>query len=196
MFNPGNQALPENGDLVALRNGAGGYIGGVSRKDKLQIVNHCKEWEHLYFETVDNGGRFALRQKVSNHYIGGSENVGNQLFLSPSRNMSEIFTYNLLPNGMVAIINVRNSRLGKNNTRAIWSNENTLSESWSFEMIQKSNNTSSGGVSNASYTGFNMNSGFINPMSTATLGLIPPPGSVVAIQSTNGSFIGKFRGLN
>lgn len=200
MFNQGNetfkvssavgmggfQLLPGNGDLVAIKNGAGGYIGGVKGNDKLLIVPHCQGWEHFFFETVDNGGRFALRQKESNHYLGGSDNVGQQPFLSNVRETNEIFTYSLLPNGMVTILNARNNRLGRDNNRATWSNQNTLSESWTFEMIQKSNNTSS--------TGVNINTNTTNTTSTATFGLIPAPGSVVAIQHVNGGFIGKVKG--
>ena len=173
------QLLPTNGDLVALKNGNGGYVGGVKNNDKLLIVPHCQGWEHFYFETVDNA-HFALKQKESGHYIGGNANHGEQPFLANNRQAFEILTYSILPNGMVTIINSKNNKLSKNGGNAQWSNATTLSESWNFEMIQKGNGTSSTGI-------INTNTGGIN---TSTL---PAPGTVIGIESRLGGFIGKVR---
>jgi hypothetical protein len=40
---------------------------------------------------------------------------------------------------MVAILNYKSNRLGKQGDNLVWSDMNTLSESWVFEIIQKSN---------------------------------------------------------
>lgn len=183
------QLLPGNGDLVAIKNGTGGYIGGVRGNDKLRIVPHCQGWEHFFFELVDNS-RFALRQKESNHYLGGVSNNNEQLFLANQRQECEIFTYSLLPNGMV---NILNSKMNKISRRGDWlylSDQNTLAESWNFEMIQKNSNpTSSTGATNMA-----VNSSVNSTGSTNANGLIPPPGTVVCIESRTGGFIGRVKG--
>jgi hypothetical protein len=174
------QLLPTNGDLVALKNGNGGYVGGVKNNDKLLIVPHCQGWEHFYFETVDNA-HFALKQKESGHYIGGTAEHGEQPFLANNRQGYEILSYSILPNGMVTIVNTKNNKLSKNGGKVQWSNATTLSESWNFEMIQKGNGTSSTGI----------HTGGINTTNTSST--LPLPGTIVGIENRTGGFIGKVR---
>jgi hypothetical protein len=98
MFNQGNTSttssgmgsnfLPQNGDLIALNHANGGYLGGYHNKnDKLVIVETRKEWESFIFEVVND--KFALKQKVSGHYVGGVNGNGEYLYLVDRRQESE-----------------------------------------------------------------------------------------------------------
>jgi hypothetical protein len=53
----------------------------------LVIVETRKEWESFIFEVVND--KFALKQKVSGHYVGGVNGNGEYLYLVDRRQESE-----------------------------------------------------------------------------------------------------------
>lgn len=181
-----NSYLPANGDFVAIRNGSGGFLGGVrDREAGLMVVDVKKEWEIFQFETHND--KFSLKQKISNNYIGGAGHTKNQAKLMQNRNSGELFSYNILPNGLINIVNNDGNRLSRDARRAIYDNANTINETWAFELVEKSasNNTSStipvhSPMSHTSSAGYGM----------------PPPGAFFHLENLTGGNVGKVRGEN
>lgn len=182
MFNAGttggnNSYYPKDGDIVAIESAEGGFIGGVKgAKTHPHIVDASKDWENFIFEAT--GDKFALKQKVSNFFIGGTQNAGDQPFLSEKKDAWEIFQYNVLPNGLINIVNSKGSKLSRDDKKVQWADKNTIAESWKFKLIQANpaHNTSV-----ATSTGV---------VATAAA---PPNGTVVALQNAAGGFVGGFK---
>lgn len=184
--NANQSYLPANGDFVAIRNGSGGFLGGVrDREAGLMVVDVKKEWEIFQFET--HGNKFALRQKISNNYVGGSGQTKQQSKLMQNRYEGELFSYNILPNGLLNIVNNDGNKLSRDARRAIYDNANTINETWAFELAEKA-------VSSSSSTSSTVQ----NPTShTTSAGYgMPPAGAFFHLENLTGGNAGKIRGQN
>jgi hypothetical protein len=82
-FHP-SQFLPSNGDLIYIRNGNGGYIGGAKGNEQLKLVPIGKQYEQFIFEMIDST-RFVLKQKESGNYLGGGGGEGESPHLITNR---------------------------------------------------------------------------------------------------------------
>lgn len=137
--------LPGNGDLVAIKNGYGGYIGGERNLVGLRVVTACQSLENFFFEVIDEK-RFALRQKESGFYVGGDAQmnggeiiIGEPIKLINSRRESENFNFQIMSNGMIAISNSKGATFSKKGEFLVWNKGVTMAEAWTFEIIRSAN---------------------------------------------------------
>lgn len=167
--------MPRHGDLVYLRNGQGGFVGAVAGTDKLKTVPISEALGQFILQAID-AKRIALRHQVSGKYLGGSSKAGESPFLVGSCQQCEYLTTSVLPNGMVMLINHNNCRLSKDDgDKLVWSNNNRLSESWNFDIIQKYK-------SGVDFDNVRINGPLLLTEKEAMLtNLIPPSGSELAI---------------
>lgn len=68
-------AMPPSGTLLAVAHCKGGYLGGSSDIDRaIAVVGKLNETEKFVFEKINN--TFALKQKLTGHYIGRTKQLG------------------------------------------------------------------------------------------------------------------------
>lgn len=78
-----------NGQMFGICHSEGGYIGGV-KSGNLITVPRLDKWEFWVLEV--HGDRYALRQQVSNKYLGIETGVGVRVGLTPRCLANELFT--------------------------------------------------------------------------------------------------------
>jgi len=125
---------PHSGTLLALLHPTGGYVGGTKNKlDFVRIVQQIGEAEAWIYEALPSG-RFSLKQRATNLYLGMKHELNERLGLVDLRQNCEIFALESKGNGLFAIKNDKGYFLTKKNDQVVWTNFFSQQETWRFDV--------------------------------------------------------------
>jgi hypothetical protein len=114
--------IPPNGTIVALQNRNGGFIGGIKgNNEKVIIANANQAWEKFIVEWRPNN-KIALKQQVSNLYLGQTQNTEERLALVQTCDNNEVFQIEPKENGFVGIKNQKGNYIRKRDKEIVWQN--------------------------------------------------------------------------